>query len=772
MQQAVHSLAQVPALEPVEVDVPIVGMTCASCVHRIERFLVATPGVESAAVNLATEIATIRYLPDTAGRTEIEAAIEAAGYDIRPGALDRPDDSRPLATEASATDATRDIERAQELRGLAFRSALSVAVAIAIMLVMAWPQSIVELETLNWLVLLPAAFVQVWAGGRFYRAAWRALRHGTTTMDTLVAVGTSAAFGYSLAVTLFPRAVASAGLPPETYYDSSAIVIGLVLAGRWLELRAKGRTSDAIRRLVRLSPSTAHRLEADATETTVAIAVVRPGDLLRVRPGERIPVDGLLVDGSSAIDESMLTGEAMPVAKRLGDPVIGASLNTTGSFVMRATRVGGDTTLAAIITMVERAQGRKAPIQRLVDRVSEVFVPLVLVLGAAAFVAWLALGPQPSLTYALVALVTTLIIACPCAMGLATPTAIMVGTGRGAETGTLIRGGDALEAAGRIDAVVFDKTGTLTVGRPEVVAVDPVPGFSENEVLGLAAAAERDSEHPLSRAIVSAAEHRSLQGGDGSGFRADPGLGVTATVDGRLVVVGNARLMAESGVSADGWPTLEGADRSAGSTRVYVAADGAAVGTISIADPLKPESAEAVRRLAGLGIQAWLVSGDAPGVALAVAAAAGITPDHVVAEALPDAKVAFVERLRADGRLVAMVGDGINDAPALAAADLGIAIGTGADIAIEASDVTLVGGDPRLVASAIVLSRRTLRVIRQNLIWAFGYNVILIPVAMGILYPFVGLTLTPALAAAAMALSSVSVVMNSLRLRSVDVGAR
>jgi Cu+-exporting ATPase len=768
MQGTTSTLVGAAVVEPAEIDVPIVGMTCASCVHRIERFLSATPGVESAAVNLTTETATIRYLPEAAGRAEIEAAIEAAGYDVRPGAFDAAEAVGPPVP--ATVDAARDRERAREMHALAVRSAVSVAVALAILAVMSWPQTAVGLETLNWIVLGPAAFVQVWAGGRFYRAAWRALRHRSATMDTLVAVGTSAAFAYSVAVTLVPDALAAVELEPATYYDSAAVIIGLVLAGRWLEARAKGRTSDAIRALVRLAPSTARRIGPDASEVVIEVDSIRPGDLLRVRPGEKVAVDGLVVEGTSAVDESMLTGEAMPVVKEAGDTVIGASLNTTGSFVMRATRVGRDTTLARIIELVERAQARKAPIQRLVDRISELFVPLVLLLGGLAFVAWLALGPEPQLTHALIALVTTVIIACPCAMGLATPTAIMVGTGRGAVAGVLIRGGEALEGAGRIDAVVFDKTGTLTVGRPRVVDVVATPDRDQTDVLRLAASAERDSEHPLSRAIVAHAEERGVAVEASSSFEAIPGMGVTAIIGGRPVAVGNMRLMDRVGVSLEPLATATAGLDPAARTLVHVAADGVVIGSIAIADPVKPESKAAIRSLAGLGIETWLVTGDRAATAHEVAAIAGIAPAHVVADVLPDGKVELIERLRSEGRRVAMVGDGINDAPALAAADVGIAIGTGADVAIEASDVTLVGGDPRLVPSAIGLSRRTLGVIRQNLVWAFGYNVVLIPVAMGILYPFVGLTLSPALAAAAMALSSVSVVTNSLRLRSVDAG--
>ena len=640
--------------------------------------------------------------------------------------------------------------------------------ALGIMLVMFVPQTAVGLETLNKLVLWPATFIQFWAGGRFYRAAWRAGRHGSMTMDTLVAVGTTAAWAYSMVVTLWPEFIVSAGRMPESYFDSSAIIIGLVLMGRWLEGRAKGQTTGAIRRLVALQATTARRLR-DGVEEDVELAIVEPGDLLRVRPGDKVPVDGIVVEGASAVDESMLTGEPMPSTKAAGDEVIGATINTTGSFVMRATHVGRDTALARIVALVERAQGSKAPIQRLADRISEVFVPLVLVVAAFTFVAWMLLGPEPRFTLALTAFIGVVIIACPCAMGLATPTAIMVGTGKGAEAGILVRGGEALEAAGRVDVVVLDKTGTLTRGRPEVSAVVPAPGFTPSRVLDLAASLETRSEHPLGEAIVRKARETELGFLEVEGFEALVGRGATGTVDGLTVVAGSRRLMDERGVDLAALVEPARSASADGGSVVFVAVDGAAAGLIAVADPIRPESADAVRGLREDGAEVWLLTGDNRATAEAVARAVGIPADHVIAEVLPEDKDATIERLRAEGHTVAMVGDGINDAPALARADLGVAIGTGADVAIEASDVTLLGGDPRLVSSAIALSRATIRVIRQNLFWAFAYNVLLIPVAMGVLYPAFGILLNPAFAAGAMALSSVSVVLNSLRLRGVDV---
>ncbi len=756
-----------------EIQLPVAGMTCATCVNRIERYLRRTPGVADAAVNLATEVATIRYLPDVAGREELVGAIEAAGYELKPSA--------PLGAAAVSTDpsadamAVEDALRARAQRSLAIRAAVSIGVAVGIMIVSFWPQTSIPMETINWLALVPATFVQVWAGGRFYRAAWRALRHGSANMDTLVVAGTSAAWLYSVFVTVFPTVVHEAGLHPETYFDSSTIIIGLVLLGRWLEGRAKSRTVGAIRSLVALGAKRARVVRGD-DELDVDLAEVRVGDLVRVRPGEKVPVDGIVVSGASAIDRSMLTGEPIPVDVAPGDEVIGATLNTNGTFVFRATRVGSETALARIVEMVRRAQGSKAPIQRLADRISEFFVPIVFGLAGAAFLAWAIVGPEPRLTLALTAFISVVVIACPCAMGLATPTAIMVGTGRGAEAGILIRGGAALETAAGIDTVIFDKTGTLTAGRPAVAAIEPATGVDSAELLDLAASLERGSEHPIGAAILAAGRLRELGFRPVSGFVSHAGRGVEGVVEAvpgggspsRHVLVGTERLMGERGIDLAPVASSLAADAASGRTTVVVAIDGRAAGSISVADPVRPDAAAAVRGLATSGIEVWLVSGDRRPAAEAVARQVGIAIERVRADVLPGDKAAVVAALQADGRRVAMVGDGINDAPALAQADLGVAIGTGADVAIEASDVTLLGGDPRLVESAIALSRRTMGVVRQNLFWAFAYNIVLIPVAMGVLYPVFGITLNPALAAGAMALSSVSVVTNSLRLRGFD----
>lgn len=745
-----------PAAPSTEVRLPVEGMSCASCVNRIERFLRKTPGVAEASVNLATEVATVRYLPEIAGLDELVRAIEAAGYEVRhlPAVADgvRAD----LVEEADAEAA----ERAREQRSLGISAAFALAVAAATMALMYLPNVPLSMQQLAWLLIGPATAVQFWAGRRFYRASWRAARHGTTSMDTLVVVGTSAAWGYSVLVTLAPEIFRSAGIEPQTYFDSSTAIVGLILMGRWLEARAKGRTVGAIKALLGLQARSARIVRA-GREVDVPLEEVRVGDLVRVRPGERVPVDGRVAEGDSAIDESMLTGEPLPVEKGPGAEVIGGTMNRHGTFVFRATRVGRETALAQIVDMVRQAQGSKAPIQRLADRIGGIFVPIVLAVAAATFVVWFALGPEPRLTHALVAFITVVVISCPCAMGLATPTAIMVGTGRGAEAGILIRGGGALEMAARVDAVVFDKTGTLTRGRPSLGEVTAAPGFTTEEVLDMAASVERGSEHPLAAAILARANEANLGRQAVVGFEAVAGRGVRGRVGGRPVVVGTAAFLQAEGADPSG--LVDPTDSRSAVT--YLAVDGRVAGALPTVDETKPEAGVAVRELQSAGLEVWLVTGDQSGTAAAVASVVGIPADRVLAQVLPGGKADAVAAIQARGLRVAMVGDGVNDAPALAMADVGIAIGTGADVALEASDVTLVGGDPRSVVAAIELSRRTMRVIRQNLVWAFGYNIVLVPVAMGVLYPFLGLTLNPALAAAAMALSSVSVVSNSLRLR-------
>ena len=747
----------VPEMPAIELSLPIEGMTCASCSNRVERFLRKTDGVLEANVNLATEQALVRFDPAVVGREELSHAVEAAGYNVRA--------ETAMADESLDAAAVADADRrARETRRLGWEALVALVAGALMMAATLFLTPLIALEQLNLILLVPATLVQFGLGWRFYVAAGRAARHGSANKSTLVVLGTSAAWLYSTVVTLAPSLVANAGMAPMTYFDSAALIIGLVLFGRWLEARAKAQTAGAVRRLAGLQPHSA-RVVRDGLELDVALAELQPGDVVRVRPGEKVPVDGRIVEGSSAIDQSMLTGEAIPVAKGSGDEVIGGTLNTTGSFLFRATRVGRDTVLAQIVRLVEQAQGSKAPIQRLADSVTAWFVPLVLAIAAFTFVVWMAVGPEPRLTYALVATISVLIIACPCAMGLATPTAIMVATGRGAEAGILIRGGEALEQAEKIDAVVFDKTGTLTRGRPEVFEVLATPATTSDEVLRVAAAVEAGSEHPLAAAIVERAQREGISVAPGADFEATAGHGAHAMVVGAHAIVGNERLMNDHAIDVVSLRAAVAGAAEQGRTTVYVARDDALLGAISISDPTRPEAAAAIATLKQRGIDAWLLTGDNRLVAASVAAAVGISADHVIADVLPADKQAHISALQAAGRHVAMVGDGINDAPALAQANVGVAIGTGTDVAIEASDVTLVGGDPRLVPAAIELSRRTMRTIRQNLFWAFAYNVVLIPVAMGVLYPFTGMLLDPILAAGAMAISSVTVVANSLRLR-------
>jgi Cu+-exporting ATPase len=738
--------------ESSELTLPVVGMTCASCVNRIERFVARADGVADASVNLATERATVRFDPDLIDRSGIVTAIRAAGYDVG---------HESVATATVDDGAEAEAARATERRDLLTGAIASLAIGLAMMAIMfapggtPWPM----VDVNRWF-LAPATIVQFVFGRRFLVAAVRGARHGEASMNTLVAIGTMAAYGYSVFVTLLPDAIMAAGLGHETYFDSAAVIIGLILFGRWLEARAKGQAAGAVKALLKLRPDTA-RVLREGGERQVPVSEVVAGDLLRVRPGDRVPVDGVLIDGSSSVDESMLTGESLPVEKHVGDQAIGATINASGSFVMRAERVGRDTTLAQIVALVERAQGSKAPIQRVADRVTGWFVPVVLGIATLTFLGWLLIGPQPALTLALTSAIAVLIIACPCAMGLATPTAIMVGTGKGAEHGILIRDGAALEEARRVTAVVLDKTGTITRGEPCVTLVRPVAGVDERTLLRVAAAAERGSEHPLAEAIVRRAGEAGIEAVEAAAFEAVAGRGARAAVEGSSVLVGTEAFLADAGVDVTGVDT-EGIGAA---SPVFVARDGTAIGVIGVADTVKPSSADAVRRLQRAGLEVWLITGDRRATAEAIGAEVGISPDRILAEVLPAEKAARVEQLQAAGARVAMVGDGINDAPALAQADLGIAIGTGADVALEASDITLVGDDLHGVPTAVRLSRATMRTIRQNLVWAFGYNVLLIPVAAGILFPLAGLLLSPALAAGAMALSSVSVVANSLRLR-------
>jgi P-type Cu+ transporter len=733
---------------------PVRGMHCAACVGKVEHALTGVPGVTSAAVNLATERATVEWDPARTELAALRAAVEAAGYELG----EAPAPSAPGV--AAAGD--REQERALEQRRLLARVAIGVGLSIPIVLgsmpeLFPWAPAVLRDP---WMLLALTAPVQFWVGSEFHRGFLRDLRHRSASMSTLVSLGTNAAFFFSVAVTLWPHAFMALG--GMTYYETAAVVITLVALGRWLEARARGRTSEAIRRLVSLAPRTA-RVLRDGADVDVPTADVRVGDLVRVRPGERVAVDGEIVEGGSSVDESMLTGESLPVFKTVGAAVFGGTVNRTGSFVFRATRVGAETTLARIVRLVEEAQGSRAPIQRLADRVAAVFVPIVLVIAAATFLGWWLLGPAPSLLYALTSAVAVLVIACPCAMGLATPTAIMVGTGRGAEHGVLVKDATALETLHRVDTVVFDKTGTLTIGRPVVTDLVAAPGASDDDILAFAAAAEQGSEHPIGEAILARAKERGFSLPPVTEFSTVPGQGIDALAPEGRLLLGNRTLMETRGVDVSAFAPRAEALAETGKTVVYLAVAFRPLGLIAVGDALKPEARAVVRALTERGVAVAMLTGDNRRTASAIARQAGI--ERVLAEILPEDKALEIRRLRDSGRRVAMVGDGINDAPALAQADVGIAMGSGTDVAIEAADVTLMRGDLRGVVAALDLSRRTIRVVKENLVWAFGYNVVLIPVAAGLLYPVWGVLLSPILAGAAMAFSSVSVVTNSLRLK-------
>ena len=755
---AVQIAVSAAETETGEISLPIEGMTCASCVRRVEKSLVKVAGVREANVNLATEHATVSYDPSLVNLDELRAAVAKAGYAV--GHMAAPVQAT-AATETQTAEPAydREAERTREMDDLKLKWQVSLVAGVVMMGLMYLPLP-VSMMTLAPILLIVAAVVQFWAGRIFYQAAWAAAKHGSTNMNTLVAVGTSVAFGYSAFVTLWPDLSARWGFAFDLYYETAVIIVGLILLGRWMEARAKKQTGAAIKALMGLQAKTA-RVIRGGVEQDIPIETVLAGDLVRVRPGEKVPVDGIVVEGTSAVDESMLTGESLPVMKADGDQVIGATINKTGSFVFRATKVGKDTTLAQIVRLVEQAQGSKAPMQRMADTISSYFVPIVLVLAVVTFGSWLLFGQ--SLTFAVTVAIAVLIIACPCALGLATPTAIMVGTGKAAEHGILVKGGEALEMTRRINTIVLDKTGTLTLGKPTVTRIVPSNGLSENELLRLVAAAELGSEHPLGEAIVNRAHELGLELPKTERFASVTGKGIEAVVEGRELYIGNRSLMEGRGVQMNG--LVEQADVLArdGATPMYVAVNGLSAGIIAVADTLKPESHDAVAQLKALGLEVWMLTGDNKGTAEAIAREVGI--EHVLAEVLPEEKSAKVQELQAQGKTVAMVGDGINDAPALAQADLGIAIGTGTDVAIAASDITLIGGDLRTIVTAIALSRKTVGAIKQGLFWAFGYNIILIPVAMGLLYPFFDVLLNPVLAAAAMAMSSVSVVTNALRLR-------
>ena len=744
-------------------ELVVTGMTCASCVASVEDALRGVAGVRAADVNLATERARVELDPARALDSALVRAIERAGY----GALVLSEDRAERAVMEERERAVRAAYLTTLRRRLVVAAALAVPALLLSMADLAFPQ-LAEVEWRGYVLFLLATPVQLWSALPFYRGAISAARHGRTDMNTLIVVGTTAAYAVSVVATFFPQAFFALGLEPHRflYYDTSTTIVALVLVGRYLEARARARTSDEVRALAALGAKTARVRRPGGAEEEVPIERLAVGDVVIVRPGEIVATDGIVLAGSSAVDESMVTGESVPVEKAAGDEVTGGTLNRSGTFRFRVTKVGADTLLAQIVRLVEEAQGSKAPIQRLVDRIASVFVPIVFVIAFAGAAAWLVFGPQPSLGFALTTFVAVLIIACPCALGLATPTAIIVGTGRGASRGILIKSADALEAARAIDVVAFDKTGTLTVGRPEMVDYMNCAGIGEDEVIRILASAELRSEHPLASAVVEAANAKGLSLSEPTTFEALPGRGVHATVDGHDVWIGNADLARAHGF-ADLGDGMLAHHQEKGRTVLVGTIDGEAGGILALADTPKAAAREAIAELRRMGLRTLLISGDARRVVEAIARAIGI--DDVRAEVRPDRKAEIVAGLQAEGHRVAMVGDGVNDAPALARADLGIAIGTGTDVAIATADIVLVGGDPRGVPRALRLARSTLSTIRQNLFWAFVYNVALIPLAAGVFYPFTGWLLSPMLAAAAMALSSVTVVTNSLRLRTVSL---
>ena len=737
---------------------PVQGMTCASCVARVEEALKSVPGVVSMSVNLASEKATVEYF-EGVEFADLQNAVKDAGYEL-----------------GRETETIEDVTAAAEREIKKVRNSFILAVILGIIImVMMFTPHFTGMEYALWALATP---VQFWAGLRFYKGAWGALKHRRADMNTLIAIGTSAAYFYSVVAVLFPSLLTIGGTTPDLYFDTSALIIAFILLGRYLEARAKGQTSAAIKKLIGMQPKNALVIR-NGKELEIPVEEVQVGDLILVRPGERIPVDGIIRQGSPTIDESMVTGESLPVEKKSGDEIIGATINKTSSFQFEATRVGKDTTLARIIRLVEEAQGSKAPIQRLADVIASYFVPVVIGIAVITFIIWYFLGPSPSLTFAFLNFIAVLIIACPCALGLATPTAIMVGTGKGAEHGILIRSAEALERLYKINTVLLDKTGTLTEGKPRVTDVIAVAPYNEDEVLRLAASIEHDSEHPLAEAVVKTAGEKRLFLAGVTDFKAIPGHGAEAYLDGNKYLLGSLKLMKDNGVITG--RLEEKADElwNEGKTVIFLGVDGSAAGIIGLADTLKSGAIEVVAEMRRQGIDVAMVTGDNRRSAEAIARQAGIK--RVLAEVLPENKSDEIKKLQEEGRVVAMVGDGINDAPALAQADVGIAIGTGTDVAMETGDITLIRGDLSGIVAAVALSRSTIRTIKQNLFWAFAYNVLLIPLAAGVLYPAfhsVGVPaglkfilgdygfLNPILAAVAMALSSITVVSNSLRLRS------
>lgn len=727
------------------------GMHCASCVTRVEKSLSEITGVLEANINLNLEEAAVRYIPNMIRFEQMKAAVEGAGYQVA----------------TLLEDEIEDWGRKQEeIRHRSLRNKLVFSISLTIpILLLSFADTIlpfISISTqISWLILfILTAAVMVFAGSQFFLGAWKSIRHLSADMNTLIAVGTGSAFLYSATATFIPS------LFPEglrhVYYDTAAVIISLILFGRLLEARAKVKTSEAIKRLIGLQPKTARVLK-NGVQMDVPVKEVQVGDLIMVRPGERLPVDGIIQEGYSAVDESMITGESIPIEKAPGDKVIGATINKLGSFKYVVSKVGKNTMLAQIIKLVQEAQGSKAPIQRLVDIIASYFVPAVIILALLTFIIWYVFGPDPKITYALITFVTVLIIACPCALGLATPTSIMVGTGRGAEMGILIKHAEALEGALKLTAMVLDKTGTVSVGKPEVTDIVVQNGFDEEQLLRLSASLEKSSEHPLAEAILTSAEKRNLILINASGFEAVPGEGIRGTVEHRQILVGNLKMMQKNGVATDSLKKKISQLTQDGKTPMFVAVDQKLAGVLAVADPIKPDSPKSIAHLKNLGLKVFMITGDHFQTARAIAQQIGV--DQFYAEVLPQQKAEYVKRLQEEGHLVGMVGDGINDAPALAQADIGFAMGTGTDIAMEAGDITLVRGSLASIPNAIELSRATLRNIKQNLFGSFIYNILGIPVAAGILYPVFGVLLNPMIAAAAMAASSVTVVSNALRLK-------